>query len=104
MESRSSEKPQALPARMLEVKVENFAFTPSSITARKGEPVTLRLIGVTGAHGFYIPDLGLNVPIAAGQTVDVTLPTGRPGTYRIICSLYCGSGHGDMTGTLVITE
>ena len=91
-------------ARKIDVTAESFAFAPNVIKAKKGEKVVVHLTGKTGLHGFAIPDLGVNVPIAAGQVVDVALPTDKVGTFTLLCSIPCGSGHREMKGTVTIEE
>lgn len=93
--------PQA--ARVIEVSVASFAFSPNAIIIKKGENVVIRLKGVDGSHGFGVPELGINVPIAAGETKDVTIPTDAAGTFAFRCTVPCGPGHRDMKGTIVIS-
>ena len=89
-------------ARVINVTTESFAFSPNVITAKKGEKVVVHLTGKSGLHGFAIPDLGVNVPIAAGQAVDVALPTDKVGTFTLLCSIPCGSGRQSMKGIVTI--
>lgn len=89
-------------ARTIEVDVASFQFTPSVITAKKGEKVQLKLVGVSGIHGFAVPDLGMNESVAAGDTVMVDLPTDTAGTFQAFCNVPCGPGHSDMKATIVI--
>ena len=91
-------------SRVISMTVENFTFSPNTISAKKGEKVTIRLTGVSGKHGFAVPDLGINTVVSEGQTVDVELPTDKSGRFNFLCSIPCGSGHRDMTGTITITE
>ena len=91
-------------SRVIAVSADNWTFSPSAISAKKGEQVKIRLTGIAGAHGFAVPDLGINTAIAAGQVVDVEIPTDTTGTFSFRCSVPCGSGHKEMTGTLTITE
>lgn len=88
--------------RVIQVTSENWKFTPNVITAKKGEKVQLQVTGISGVHGFAVPDLGINVPVAPGQTVTIDLPTDTVGTYAFFCSIPCGPGHFDMTGQVVI--
>ena len=90
--------------RVIAVAADTWSFTPSTITAKKGEKVTLRITAVNGTHGFMVPDLGINAAIAAGQTVSVTLPTDTTGTFGGYCSIPCGQGHKDMRVTVIISE
>lgn len=88
--------------RMVAVAVSNFAFSPTVITAKKGEKVTLVITGDSGIHGFAVPGLGLNVRVEAGQIVSVDLPTGTVGSFEAFCSIPCGPGHKSMKATIVI--
>lgn len=89
-------------ARVIPVTSENWKFTPNVITTKKGEKVQLQVTGISGTHGFAIPDLGINVPVAPGQTVTIDLPTDSVGSHAFFCSIPCGPGHFDMTGQIVI--
>jgi len=91
-------------SRIVAISVDNWKFTPNVITAKRGETVKVRLTGIAGTHGFAVPELGINTSIAAGKTVDVDLPTDAAGTFSFRCSIPCGSGHRDMTGTITIRE
>ncbi len=88
--------------RTIDITTTNFAFTPSRITVKKGEKITLRVKGVEGTHGFAVSDLGINVSATAGQTVTVELPTDTAGSFSFFCSIPCGPGHKDMKGTITI--
>ena len=98
------DKPQdtAPKARVINMTVENWKFTPNAITLKKGEKVTMHLTGVSGIHGFASKDLGINVSIQAGETKDVDIPTDTTGTFSFRCSIPCGPGHRDMTGMIVV--
>jgi heme/copper-type cytochrome/quinol oxidase subunit 2 len=89
--------------RVIEVSVTDWSFSPAAITAKKGENVVIRLTGVQGRHSLAIPELGVNVAIEAGQTVDVTVPTDTAGTFALRCAIPCGPGHRDMVGSIVIS-
>lgn len=100
----ASASPAQAGARAIEIQAANWAFTPSDITVKKGEKVTLKLVGVSGNHGLGSRDLGLDVKVNEGQTVTVDLPTDRAGTFSFRCNVLCGEGHQDMTGTITISE
>jgi len=89
--------------RTIEISADNWAFSPSAVTAKKGEVLEIRLTGVAGTHGFAIPELGINLTVAAGEVVTVTIPTDTEGTFSFFCSIPCGSGHRDMKGTITIS-
>lgn len=52
-------------------------------------------------HGFFIQgmmDVPLTVPV--NQEITVTIVPTQPGEYTIICTIFCGTGHGNMHGLL----
>lgn len=89
-------------ARVIRVEASNWAFTPSTITAKVGEKVTVTFVGIAGHHGVAVPDLGIDVKFDEGQTATVDLPTDTAGTFPFRCNVFCGEGHREMTGTIVI--
>ncbi|MFA6509819.1 MAG: cupredoxin domain-containing protein [Candidatus Peribacteraceae bacterium] len=90
--------------RVIDITAKDWEFSPSAITLKKGEKVAFRITAIQGHHGFLVPELGLNTDIPEGQTVTTEFPTDRAGTFQFRCSVPCGEGHMDMTGTIVIQE
>lgn len=88
--------------RVIEVTVQNWKFGPKEIRVKKGERVRIHLRGLSGAHGFSVPQLGIDVPIAEGGSADIELPTDAAGTFTFLCSIPCGPGHPTMRGTIII--
>ena len=97
-----TEQPSAAATRVIEITVDNWSFSPATITAKKGEKVEIKLVGTDGAHSFAVPALSINTPVSAGETKTVMLPTGEAGTFEFLCRIPCGEGHKDMRGTIVI--
>ncbi len=89
-------------ARIIEMTAANWQFAPNAITLKKGEKVIVRLTDTEGMHSFLSQDLGINMKISAGETLDIEIPTDTAGTFSFRCGVPCGSGHRDMTGTIVI--
>ena len=96
--------PAVVQGRVIPVTAELWKFTPNVITAKKDEVVTLQVTGISGTHGFSVPDLGISQTIFMGKTVNISLPTDKAGTFPFACSIQCGAGHTAMTGQIVITE
>lgn len=88
----------------IDIDATNWAFTPSIVSVRRGDQVTLRITSLEGTHGFAAPDLGIDVAVPEGETVEITLPTDNAGTFEFRCSIPCGEGHNDMKGTITIAE
>ena len=86
--------------RRVEVKAKRFAFEPAEITVRKGESVELRLTSADVAHGLRIRELKIDLHANKGKTAMATFTPEIPGTFVGHCSIFCGSGHGQMTLTI----
>lgn len=89
-------------ARVIDVQITDWSFTPATITAKQGEVAQLRLKGDKGIHSLLVADLGLNVRVEAGQETIVPLPTDTAGTFAGRCGVPCGPGHRDMKFTIVV--
>ena len=89
-------------SRVINMNVTNWEFSPNAMTAKQGEHIVVHFTGVDGKHSFAIPDLGINVPIEAGETKDIVIPTDKAGTFGFRCMVPCGPGHKEMKGTLTI--
>lgn len=103
LEELSMEGAAASPARVVPITAERFAFTPSRVELKVGEPVILELRSRDRKHGIRAPELGLDAVIPAGKTTRVELVPRRAGTFAFHCSVFCGSGHEDMGGQFVVT-
>jgi cytochrome c oxidase subunit II len=86
--------------RRVEVVAKRFAFEPAEITLKKGEPVDFVLTSDDVAHGVRIRELSLDLHVGKGKTADETLTPSTTGTFVGHCSVFCGSGHGQMTLTI----
>ncbi len=89
-------------ARTIAVTAKRFEFSPSVITVRMGDSVTLSLRTADVAHGFNCPGLGLRAAISPGKTATVSFIATKAGTFPFFCDVFCGEGHEDMTGTIAI--
>jgi len=89
-------------AHEIEVVASKFKYEPSTIQVNAGESVRLVIRSSEGTHGFAIPKLHIDVRLAkSGEPLAVAFTAPPPGRYPIACSEFCGSGHGQMTATLV---
>lgn len=88
--------------RVIEVEARRFTFAPSEITVRRGELVTLAFKTQDFVHGFSVPDLGVRADLAPGQITKVTLRPAKAGRIEFLCDNFCGDGHEQMHGVLVV--
>jgi cytochrome c oxidase subunit II len=89
--------------RVIEVVAKRFAFEPSEIQVTVGQRVRLVLRTADGLHGFEIKKFKIAKEIPRGnKTVTVEFTASEAGRFPILCSEYCGDGHDDMKGTLIV--
>ena len=93
-------KPETV--KEFEVTANNFSFEPATITVNKGDTVLLKITSLDVNHGFAISKFGVSEFIGAGKTVTVEFVASESGSYPFYCSVYCGSGHGEMKGALIV--
>lgn len=86
------------------ITAKNWEFIPSTITVKKGDKVRLVIKSVDVDHGFALTAFGINKPLKPGETATVEFTADKVGSHSFFCSVFCGSGHRDMKGTLVVTE
>ena len=88
--------------RTIMLHTSNWKFSPNTIKLKKGENVSLHLMGIQGNHGVSIPGLGVNQKMGQGDSSLVKIPTDKTGTYPFHCNVSCGPGHAYMEGTIII--
>ena len=53
-------------------------------------------------HAFYVPDLGIKIDVVPGTTNIFWVQATIPGTYTVQCAEFCGVGHSQMHGEVVV--
>ena len=72
----------------------------SQLVLPAGREVDLTLEAQDVIHGFNIPEMRLKQNAVPGQAVHIHFTPTTPGTYAILCTQLCGSGHYRMQSTL----
>lgn len=67
-----------------------------------GTPITLHVTSVDVIHSFWVPEVRLKADMVPGLVQTLRFTPTKIGTYRIICTEFCGRLHGDMTATMHI--
>jgi cytochrome c oxidase subunit 2 len=88
--------------KIIRITAQRFQYTPSTIVLRLGEPTLLELTSLDRMHGFYAPDLDVRADIIPGRTTHVPLTLEEIGEHDFLCDLFCGSGHGEMIGKIIV--
>lgn len=67
-----------------------------------GTPVSLHVTSADVIHSFWVPEVRLKYDMVPGLVQTMRFTPNRTGTFRIICTEFCGTNHGNMLATLHI--
>lgn len=90
--------------RRIEITAKRFAYNPGEITLKKGQPVVLVIKSLDVAHGLRFRELNLNAKVNKGGSTELQFTPDKTGDFVGHCSVFCGSGHGEMTLTLHVVD
>ena len=86
----------------IQIAAMKFDFTPETVKVKAGRPVTLVLTSLDRIHGFKMPDLGVRTEIIPDRETRVTITPQKAGSFTFFCDVFCGDGHEEMSGTLIV--
>jgi len=105
LEARAGEVAAPAPNEaLIKVTAKRFEYSPSVIQVKLNVPVVLELSSLDRVHGFEVPDLALRAEIKPGEVTKIRFVPDKIGTFAFHCNVFCGSGHEDMTGQIVVTK
>ena len=81
-----------------------YAFVPDGARIPANRPVTFRITSRDVTHGFQIVGTNGNTMVVPGYVSQFTTTFREPGEYLVLCNEYCGIGHHNMHGTLIVEE
>ena len=90
--------------REVEVSAFMYGYKPDPIAVRRGETVRLVVKSTDVMHGLGIADLDVDVKVSPGQAETVEFAATQAGSFHMHCTQYCGPGHDDMHGELLVVE
>jgi len=94
---------QASETAEFHIAASHFQFEPNRIEVSEGQRVRLVLHSLDGVHGLAIPEFGVSLRIPeGGAPVEIVFIADKAGVFAFGCSEYCGVGHADMTGEIVV--
>jgi cytochrome c oxidase subunit 2 len=86
----------------IKVTARQFQFEPATIEVNKGDKVRLIVTSVDVPHGIAIPEYGINERLNPGTPVTIEFTAEKEGTFTSFCSVFCGSGHSNMKGKIIV--
>ena len=66
------------------------------------QPVKLVMTSQDVIHSLYLPALRIKQDVLPGRYTSLWFKADRPGTYRVICSQFCGLDHSVMGGRFIV--
>ena len=90
--------------RRLRIVAHKFEYEPHEIRLKKGEPVTLEFTSLDVTMGFNHLDFPLRTDIVPGRIATLTFTPDKSGEFVFFCDVFCGNGHEEMQGRLIVSE
>jgi len=87
---------------IFKIEATRFAYIPSIIRVNPGDRLTIELTSQDVVHGLAVDGYDLEIQADPGRTARLSFTADRPGTYRLRCSVTCGSMHPFMIGKLQV--
>ncbi len=89
--------------RVVELVAKRFAFVPSRIEVTEGETIRLVVRTADGTHGVQIKKFKVSEEVPRGSDpVTIEFTATAVGEFEINCAAFCGKGHEEMRGKLVV--
>ena len=88
--------------RIVKIVAKRFSYSPNEIVLKKGQPVVLEFTSLDFMHGFKIPDLNIRADLPPGKVTKVHITPEKAGVYDFLCDNFCGSGHEEMSGRIIV--
>ena len=89
--------------RNIDITARRFNYSPNQIELKVGEPVVLRFTALDFTHGFNLPEFNIRADLIEGKQTSVALTPAKPGRFAFLCDNFCGTGHEQMEGVLIVT-
>jgi cytochrome c oxidase subunit 2 len=91
-------------AKVIKITAKKFNYTPAEVKLKKGVPVILEFRTQDVLMGFNLPDFNARADIVPGKTTRLRLTPDKTGTFVFLCDVFCGTGHEEMNGKLVVVD
>ncbi|MDX1586116.1 MAG: cytochrome c oxidase subunit II [Balneolaceae bacterium] len=83
---------------------ENGARSTGELHVPADRPVKLIMSSNDVIHSFFVPDYRIKQDVVPGRYTETWFQVSEPGESIIFCTEYCGTGHSDMYGKVVVHE
>jgi cytochrome c oxidase subunit II len=84
------------------MRAEFYVFRPDVVRVPAGRRVRFRITSPDVLHGFQIVGTNVNLTVAPGYVSEGSATFTEPGEYLVVCNEYCGLGHHNMQGKVIV--
>ena len=91
----------AAPPGEIYLVARQFSWFPI-LKLRAGETYRLHVSSADFQHGFSLQPMNMNFQVVPGYDHVLTIKPQAPGTYPIVCNEFCGIGHQNMVGKIIV--
>ena len=93
--------------REINVKAVQYRWDPDTIVVKKGEKIRFIIESVDVSHGFelegiQIPGWDTDTAIKKDDKTILEVNADESGAWDLVCTVYCGPGHGGMRGKYIV--
>lgn len=86
----------------ISIIARQWEFNPNIIEVNQGDNLRLKIKSIDVMHGFAVPDYDIDEVLTPNEELIVEFKADKKGTFEFRCTVFCGSGHSDMKGTLLV--
>ena len=90
--------------QVIRLTAKKFEYDLREITLKRGVPVVLELTSLDRVHGFNQPDFGVRGDAVPGIVTRIRFTPDKAGEFVFFCDVFCGDGHEEMSGTLIVKD
>lgn len=95
---KNNQNAEALNPVEFTLNAKRWEYTPSVINVKKGQKVKITINNTDTKHGINLPDFNVS-----GEN-SVEFVADKVGEFEFACNIFCGQGHKDMKGKIIVSE
>jgi cytochrome c oxidase subunit II len=83
---------------------DDVVITGDDLHLPVGQPVKVLLRSLDVVHNFYVPEFRAKMDLMPGMVTHFWFTPTKTGTYEALCAAFCGVGHPQMRGKVIVEE
>ncbi|MCQ9208348.1 MAG: cupredoxin domain-containing protein [Omnitrophica bacterium] len=84
---------------------KKWEYFPNTLTAKKGVTVKVYITSIDVTHGISFREFEKSGrKVVKGKITTFTFTPTKAGEYSFACTNFCGAGHGEMKGKIIVEE